>query len=95
LHPKIIFGDEKGEVSRLIDKIFDDFGGNFCDLEVAMPIIQRQFELAQIDINRPSFDGLKRFIDRLEVVERSFKKKQIAEANHKRRIKWLEETELC
>jgi small GTP-binding protein len=95
LHPRIIFGDTKGEISKLIDRIIDDFGGNFSDLEVAMPIIQRQFELAEIDINKPSFDSLKRFVDRLEVVEKSFKKKQVAEANYIKRMKWLEETKLC
>jgi Ras-related protein Rab-1A len=91
LHPRIIFGDAKGEISQLIDRIIDDFGKEFSDLEVAMPIIQRQFELAEIDINRPSLEGLKRFVDRLEVVEMSFKKKEVAEADRIKRLKWIEE----
>ncbi|UCE36264.1 MAG: GTP-binding protein [Thermoplasmata archaeon] len=91
IHPRLLFGSEKGEITRLIDRIIDDFCEEYADLEDAMPIIRRQIELAELDLNNPSLEALIRVVDRLAIVEMSFKKRQDAKMDHEKRLKWIEE----
>jgi small GTP-binding protein len=93
IHPRLLFGDQKGEITRLIDKIIDDFCRDFNSLEDAMPVVRRQFELAELDVNNPTVEALRRFVERLAAVEMNIKKKDIAKADFTKRLKWIEDME--
>lgn len=94
IHPRLLFEGDKSEISKIIDKIIDDFCRDYANLEDAMPIIKRQFELAELDLNHPTIEALTRAIDRLEKVEMHSKKRKIARADHEKRLKWLEDIRL-
>jgi small GTP-binding protein len=94
IHPRLLFEGEKGEITRLIDKIIDDFCKQYTSLEDAMPVLRRQFELAKLDLNHPSIEALKRAIDRLALVEMGIKKRDVARADHAKRLKWIEDLAL-
>lgn len=91
IHPKLLFKDKKGEITRVIDKIIDDFCKAYSDIEDAMPVVRRQFELAELDPNNPTLDALERAVERLAKVEMSFRKKSVVNANLTERLKWIEE----
>lgn len=93
VHPRLLFGSEKGEITRIIDRIIDDFCKEFNDLEDAMPVVRRQFELAELDVNSPTIEALRRFVERLAAVDMSFKGRDIAKADFAKRLKWIEEIE--
>jgi small GTP-binding protein len=92
IHPRLIFEGEKGDVVRLIDKIIDDFCKEYGGLEDAMPVLRKQFEFAGLDPNSPTREALIMAIERLAEVEMGFKKREIAEANLNRRLKWIKES---
>lgn len=92
-HPRVLFGGEKGEISRVIDRIIVDFCDDYSSLEDAMPILRRQFELAELDINNPTLEALKNAIERLAMVEMSTKKRKVVQADHVKRLKWISEIE--
>ncbi|UCG68684.1 MAG: GTP-binding protein [Thermoplasmata archaeon] len=92
-HPRVLFGGDKGEIARVIDRIIVDFCSEYSSLEDAMPVLRRQFELAELDINNPTLEALKKAIERLSVVEMSIKKRQDARADHDKRLKWISEIE--
>ncbi len=91
IHPRLLFEGEKSEIAMLIDKIIDDFRKGFGNIEDAMPIVRRQFEGAGLDPNNPSLEALILAIERLAEVEISFKRKEIAEENRIKRLKWVYE----
>ncbi len=91
IHPRLLFEGDKSEVTKLIDMIIDDFCKDYSDLEDAMPVLRRQFELAELDLNHPTLTALKKAIDRLALVEMDVKKREIARADHAKRLKWIEE----
>jgi small GTP-binding protein len=76
----------------LIDRIIDDFCREYGGIENAMPILRRQFELANLDLNNPRKEDLVTAVERLADVEAGFKKIDIATANLKKRLKWIKET---
>lgn len=90
IHPRLLFEGEKSEITRLIDKIIDDFCKEFSTLEDAMPVLRKQFELAELNLNNPTLEALERAVERLAKVEMSFKKKTIVDANLAERLKWIE-----
>ncbi len=90
MHPRIVAGDGKGKITRLIDRIIDDFCNENGDFDDAMPILRRQFEIAELDLNTPSIEALEIAIERLAKVERGYKKKVIVDENRARRLNWLE-----
>ena len=60
-------------ISKAIDNIIMDFHTDFGgDLEETMTIVRKQFEKAGVDINNPTTDGLRRAVEYLSNVERSF-----------------------
>ncbi len=65
--------DEEMTLVLVTDKIINDFCDNFGNLELAMPIIRRQFSEANVDIRNPSEKGLLRVIDLLAKVEQGYK----------------------
>jgi hypothetical protein len=83
---------EVNKNTYLIDRIIHDFCKEYGDLEDAMPIIRRQFEKANLDLNNPKKEALISVVERLADVEAGFKKIEIAEANLKKRFKWIKET---
>jgi small GTP-binding protein len=94
-HPRMLFGGEKGEIARVTDRIIVDFCKDYSSLEDAMPILRRQFELAELDINNPTLEALKNAIERLAKVEMGSKKRQIVQDDLARRLKWISEIEDC
>ncbi|UCE36263.1 MAG: GTP-binding protein [Thermoplasmata archaeon] len=93
IHPRLLFEGEKSEITQLIDKIIDDFCKHHGNLEEAMPLVRKQFEIAGLDLNAPSRIALRRAVHRLARIEGSYKKSEIAEANLVRRLNWIKETE--
>ena len=85
---------EIGEVPEkiiIIDKIIDDFCEVYGSLEDGMPVLRKQFDIAELDLNNPSKEKLRIAIERLAMVEKDFKEWEVAEANRIKRIKWLKE----
>jgi small GTP-binding protein len=87
--------DEKvSKISIVIDKIMDDFCQEYGDLEDAMPVLRKQFELAELDLNNPTEEALRRAVGRLAMIEKGYKKKEIADINYNKRMKWIEGKEI-
>jgi small GTP-binding protein len=84
-----ILESEKGEMADLIDMIIDDFCTQYGKIEDAMPVLRKQFELANLDLNNPSIAALTKAIERLANIESNFKEKKIADANRTKRLKWI------
>ena len=82
----------KSEKTILIDKIINDFCLEYGRLEDAMPILRRQFELANLDLNNPRKEAMVSAVERLAEVEMGFKEMDNALANLKKRLKWIKET---
>ncbi|MEE9150580.1 MAG: Rab family GTPase [Thermoplasmata archaeon] len=91
IHPRLLFEGEKSENTVLIDKIIDDFCKGYGRLEDAMPVVRKQFEVAGLDPNNPTKEALLMAIEGLAKVEMGFKRKEIAEANRFKRLKWINE----
>ena len=87
-----IIEEAKSANALLIDRIIDDFSKGYGGLEEAMPVLRRQFELANLDLNHPTKEALVSAVERLADVEAGFKKMEIAQANLRRRLKWIKET---
>jgi small GTP-binding protein len=88
-----IVNEEKGLMAGLIDRIIDDFCKEFGSMETAMPLLRRQFELAELDLNNPTKMHLKLAIERLAMLEKGYKDWEIAEANRSKRLKWVKDYE--
>jgi Ras-related protein Rab-1A len=89
--PEKGFAKNKGQMADLIDKIIDDFCQEYGMVEDAMPVLRRQFELAELDLNKPTKEGLIKVVERLASIETSFKKQKDAEVNLTKRLKWIRE----
>ena len=65
------------ELSRALIDVEDDIIMDFCEkhggLEYAMPMVRKQFELARIDFRKPTEQGLRDVIKRLEDVSLGLK----------------------
>jgi small GTP-binding protein len=85
---------EKNEINDLLDRIIDDFCKGYGRLETAMPVLRRQFEIAELNLNNPSLEALKLAIERLAMVEKDFREWEIAEANRVKRLKWVKELKI-
>lgn len=84
---------EKSNFTELIDRIIDDFCTEYGKIEDAMPVLRKQFEIAEFDINKPTIASLKKAVERLTIIEMKFKKKEIAESNRAKRMGWIKEFE--
>jgi hypothetical protein len=82
---------ERNEVAELIDKIIGDFCTAYGRSEDAMPVLRKQFELAQLDLEDPKIEAITMAVNRLAKVEVAFKGVDIAEANRAKRLKWVKE----
>lgn len=82
---------QKNEVVELVDKIIADFCKVYGRSEDAMPVLRKQFEIAELDLNSPNLNAIKMAVNRLANVEVSFKGHELAEKNRIRRLKWVKE----
>ncbi|UCE36266.1 MAG: GTP-binding protein [Thermoplasmata archaeon] len=82
---------EKGEMADLIDKIIDDFCKEYGSISDAMPLLRKQFELAELDLTKPSKGTLKLAVERLAMIEKGYKEWEIAETNRVKRLKWIKD----
>jgi hypothetical protein len=82
---------ERDEIAELIDKIITDFCVEYGRSEDAMPVLRKQFELANLDLNEPKIDAIRMAVDRLAMVEVAFKGTDAAESNRVKRLKWIKE----
>ncbi|UCE74508.1 MAG: GTP-binding protein [Methanomassiliicoccales archaeon] len=83
---------EKSDMVELIDRIIDDFNKGYEGIEDAMPVLRRQFKLAQLDLNNPTKEALRSAVNRLAEVEIGFLESVTAQANLRKRLKWIKET---
>lgn len=90
-HPRLLYEDDWEAGSKVIDRIIDDFCKQYGTVEDAMPIIRRQFELSELDVNNPTIPTLRVAIERLATFEKGFKEWEIAESNRLKRLKWIKE----
>ncbi len=86
---KIIPEVDNGGFSDIIDRIIDDFCKEYNRPLDAMPILRKQFELAKLDLKKPTKGALTEAIERLATIERGFKDLEIVETNRKKRLKWI------
>jgi hypothetical protein len=82
------------EINTLIDRIIDDFCTEYGKFEAAMPVLRRQFEIAELDLNNPTIESLRLAIERLALVEKDFREWEIAESNRAKRLKWVKELKI-
>jgi small GTP-binding protein len=94
LHPRLLFEGDVSEITKLIDKIIDDFCREYESYGDAMPVIKRQFEIAGLDLNNPSIIALKRAVHRLAKIEKEQYKNMSVEANLIKRLNWIKESEI-
>jgi small GTP-binding protein len=88
---KIIPEVDNGGFAEIIDRIIDDFCKEYNRPLDAMPILRKQFELAKLDLKKPTQKALKETIERLADIEMGFKDWEIVKANRKKRLKWIKD----
>lgn len=81
--------DPVDRMIRVADKIMTDSCFMLGGVDVGMPLVKHQFELAKVDMRRPTREALTRAIDGLATVERDFLNSQKAAENRQRRLEWL------
>jgi small GTP-binding protein len=85
------FAKNKGKMADLIDRIIDDFCREYGKIEDAMPVLRRQFELAELDLSRPTIEAITKAVENLASIEMNFKDEKEAQANLNKRLKWIRE----
>jgi len=73
------------------DRIMTDFCAQMGSVDAGMPVVKRQFEIANVDIRAPSKESLLKVVELLADVEKDFKPAEDVEENKKRRMAWLAE----
>jgi hypothetical protein len=81
-----------GGNALIIDKIIDDFSKGYGGIEEAMPVLRRQFELSNLDLNNPQRESLVSAVERLADVEAGFQNIEVVKANMRKRLRWIKET---
>jgi small GTP-binding protein len=81
-----------GGNALIIDKIIDDFSKSYGGIEEAMPVIRRQFELSNLDLNNPRREALVSVVERLADVEAGFQNIEVVKSNLRKRLRWIKET---
>jgi small GTP-binding protein len=76
---------EQMSVVEATDMIINDFCQGYGDMEIAMPVIRKQFTRAGMDIRNPTISGLRQVIEFLAQVEKDFKGENITRKNYSRR----------
>ena len=86
-------GAHVATLAGVVDRVMNDFCRGFGGMEAGMPIVRQQFSRAQVDINHPTKDGLRRAILLLSEVEREFRTPEDVTKNRDRRLAWLREVQ--
>jgi small GTP-binding protein len=76
---------EQMSVVEATDMIINDFCQGYGDMEIAMPVIRKQFTRAGMDIRNPTLQGLRQVIELLAQVEKDFKGESVTRKNYSRR----------
>ncbi len=75
----------------IADRIMTDFCAEMGSVDAGMPVVKKQFEVAEVDVRAPSKESLVKVIELLAEVERDFKPQNVVDANKRRRMSWLTE----
>ena len=78
---------EIGDLKDVLDHILADFSDQYGGLEHATPVIKHQMELSELDLISPSEVSVLKFVERLAMIESSFKSEAEVERNRQNRIK--------
>ncbi len=81
--------DPVDRLIRVADKIMTDSCFMLGGVDVGMPLVKHQFEVAKVDMRRPTQEALTRAVDGLASVERDFVGSIQATQNRQRRLEWL------
>lgn len=73
----------------IADRIMVDFCAVMGSVDAGMPVVKRQFELANVDVRAPTREALLKVVEQLAVVERDFKTPDEVDMNRRRRLSWL------
>ena len=76
-------------IKDALDFIIYDFSKHYGDMNDAMPIVRRQAEEANLDIKNPKYEEVRKFLDLLESVEKSFKGEEEARKLKMKRLEIL------
>ncbi len=75
----------------IADRIMTDFCAEMGSVDAGMPVVKRQFEIANVDVRAPSKESLLKVIELLAEVEKDFKAVEVVQANRQRRLAWFTE----
>jgi len=75
----------------IADRIMTDFCAEMGSVDAGMPVVKRQFEIAEVDVRAPSKESLMRVIELLAEVEKDFKQPEEVDTIRRRRLSWLTE----
>ena len=78
---------EIGDLKDVLDHILADFSDQYGGLEHATPVIKHQMALSGLDLIAPSEVSVLKFVERLAMIESSFKSKEEVEQNRQNRLK--------
>ncbi len=81
--------DPVDRLIRVADKIMTDSCFMLGGVDVGMPLVKHQFEMAKVDMRRPTPEALTRAVDGLVSVERDFVGSMQSAENRRRRLEWL------
>jgi small GTP-binding protein len=86
--------EEVNTIASVIDKIIVDFCNEYGRHDDAMPVLRKQFEIAQLNLNEPKIEAIVMAIKRLAIIEKGFKDNEAVRVNLRKRLKWVKEAEL-
>ncbi|NPA75274.1 MAG: GTP-binding protein [Euryarchaeota archaeon] len=84
-----VFTKDVKTLRDVVDYIIYDFSKHYGDMNDAMPIIRHQAELAGLNIHEPKIAQVRKFIENLYTVEKSYKGEEKAEQLRYQRMKLL------
>ncbi len=85
--------DENNTVATVIDRVIVDFCNEYGRYEDAMPVLRKQFKLAELNLNEPTPEAIINAIKRLAMIEKGFRDNEVVRANLRKRLKWVKEIE--
>jgi len=73
----------------IADRLMVDFCAVMGSVDAGMPVVKRQFEIANVDVRAPTKESLMKVIEQLAAVEKDFRTPAEVEENKRRRLSWL------
>jgi hypothetical protein len=77
------------DIGAVIDHIIADFAEQFGGIDNATPFIRQQLRSAKLDLNHPTEDAIKRFVEKLYWVEEAYKSEAVARESKIKRLSLL------